>query len=213
MDEVGRWFYENRARETIRNLIKHGFNAIHTPDRSAACREILKVIPPTKTVGVGGSVTLRQMGIVARLEEQGNTLFNHWKEGLSKEESLRVRKAQASCDIFMTSANAITMSGEIVNVDGFGNRIASTVFGPGQVIVVAGKNKIVQNVPEAIARIKNIAAPMSAKRFGLSPPCTVLGRCTDCDSPDRVCRETLILERRPFATEVLIILVEEELGY
>ncbi len=213
MDETRRWFFEVRAGETVGNLIKHGFEALQVSDRSAACSEILKRIPASKTVGLGGSVTLRELGLIDELKERGNLLYDHWKTGLSSEDSLRTRKAQLSCDVFITGANAVTLSGEIVNIDGFGNRISSMMFGPGEVMIVAGYNKIVRDVPEAIQRLKTFAAPMNAKRFGADTPCARLGKCMDCDSPQRICRGTLILERRPFATPTLIVLVGEELGY
>jgi hypothetical protein len=213
MDETRRWFFEVRADETVRNLVKHGFEALRVSDRSAACSEILRRIPATKTVGLGGSVTLRELGLVGRLKERGNFLYDHWEPGLSSDDSLRIRKAQLSCDVFITGANAVTLSGEIVNTDGFGNRIASMMFGPGEVMIVAGYNKIVQDLPEAMHRIKTFAAPMNAKRFGADTPCARLGKCTDCDSPQRICRGTLIMERKLFATPTLVVLVGEELGY
>ena len=213
MDEIREWFYEIRIEETVKNLVRHGFEALKVPDRSTACSEMLKRILADKTVGVGGSVTVRELGILERLKEQGNTLYDHWEQGLEPDESLRVRKSQQSCDVYITGANAVTLTGEIVNIDGFCNRIAAMAFGPQEVIIVAGRNKIVKDVPEAIIRIRNIAAPMNAKRFGADTPCAKLGRCVDCDSPQRICRGTLILERKPFATNILIMIVQEELGY
>ncbi|RPJ10742.1 MAG: lactate utilization protein [Deltaproteobacteria bacterium] len=213
MDEIRKWFYETRADETVKNLRRHGFDALQVPDRSAACSEILKRIPSSKTVGIGGSVTVREIGILDKLKGQGNTLYDHWKEGLGPVESLKIRKAQQSCDLFLGSSNAVTMAGEIVSVDGFCNRISSMAFGPKEVILAVGRNKIVRDVPAALARIKEVAAPMNARRFGLNSPCVQAGRCVDCDSPERICRGTLILERKPFATEVLVVIVQEELGY
>ncbi len=213
MDEARRWFFEVRADEAVKNLIKHGFEALRVSDRLAACSEILRKIPPTKTVGVGGSVTLREIGIIEKLQEQGNVIYDHWKPGLSKEDSFGVRKLQQSCDVFLTGANAVTLSGEIVNIDGFGNRISSMVFGPKEVMIVAGYNKLVRDIPEGLHRIKTLAAPMNARRFGADTPCARLGKCMDCDSPERICRGTLILERRPFATPAGVVIVMEDLGY
>jgi hypothetical protein len=105
------------------------------------------------------------------------------------------------------------MNGELVNIDGAGNRVNGTIFGPGKVIVVAGYNKIVEDVQEAIKRTKNVAAPMNAKRANLDVPCAKLGRCVDCNSPNRICRVVVIHERKPMLTNILIILVGEELGY
>jgi hypothetical protein len=214
MDEIRQWFCEARADEAVRNLIKHGFDAIKVSDGSAACKEALKRIPKEKTVGVGGSVSLREIGLISKLEVQGNTLYDHWKPGLMQDESMNIRKAQQSCDIYLTSTNAITLSGEIINTDGYCNRISSMAFGPGEVIIIAGRNKIVRDLPEALNRIKSVAAPLNARRFGADTPCVKLGRCVDCDSSERICRGTLILERRPFVTKMLVmIVVQEDLGY
>jgi L-lactate utilization protein LutB len=213
LDEINKWFYETRADEATKNLIKHGFEAIKVSSALSAVEEIMKHILPTKTVGVGGSVTLREIRVIDKLQKQGNVIYDHWKPGLSQEDSLGIRKMQQSCDVFLTGANAVTLSGEIVSIDGFGNRISSMMFGPKEVMIVAGYNKLVRDVPEAIQRVKTVAAPMNAKRFGADTPCARLGKCTDCDSPQRICRGTLILERRPFATKMLVVLVMEDLGY
>ncbi len=212
MDVAGNQLWEMRVGETIENLIHHGFEAIRVSDRMTACGEIMKRIPPTKTIGIGGSVTLREIGIIDRLQEQGNVIYDHWKQGL-KEDPIMIRKLQQSSDVFLTSANAVTSNGEIVSIDGFGNRISSMMFGPKEVMIVVGYNKIVRDIPEAMNRIKTLAAPMNAKRFGADTPCAKLGKCMDCDSPQRICRATLIMERRPFATPTLVVIVMENLGY
>ncbi len=213
MNNIVSWFYETMVNESIKNLKKHDFEALFAVDRLAACEEILKRVPSDKIIGVGGSVTIREIGIIDKLKKQGNIIYDHWQDGLSKEESLRIRKTQQSSNIYLTSANAITITGEIINIDGFCNRISTMAFGPDEVIFVAGKNKLVRDVKEGIERVKNIAAPMNAKRFGADTPCATLGRCVDCNSPQRICRGTLILERRPFATKMLVIIVMEDLGF
>ena len=116
-------------------------------------------------------------------------------------------------DLFLSSANAITLNGEMVNIDGIGNRVNSTNFGPGKVILVVGYNKIVDDVQEAIQRIKNVAAPMNARRLNIDVPCAKVGKCVDCHSPNRICRVIVIHERKPSLTDILIILVGEELGF
>jgi len=213
MDEVKRWFFDLKADEAIRNLTRHGFEAVAVPDRLSACKEMLRRIPRTKTVGVGGSVTIRETGILDKLKEQGNTLYDHWKPGIGIDESLEIRRAALSSDLYLGSSNAVTLAGEIVNIDGFCNRISSMAFGPKEVVIVVGKNKLVKDVPEAIARIKNVAAPLNAKRLGVDTPCVKTGRCMDCDSPQRICIGTLVLERRPIPTNMVVILVQEDLGY
>src|SRR4030067_3622159 len=104
MDETRKWFFEVRADETLKNLIKHEFEAVKVPNRLSAVAEIMRRIPPTKTIGVGGSVTLREIGIIEKLQGQGNIIYDHWKQGLSKEDNLSTRKMQLASDIFLTSA-------------------------------------------------------------------------------------------------------------
>lgn len=116
-------------------------------------------------------------------------------------------------DLFLSSANAVTLNGELVNIDGIGNRVNSTTFGPGKVILVAGYNKIVEDVQEGIKRIKNVAAPLNARRLNIDVPCAKVGKCVDCNSPNRICRVLVILERKPSLTDIFVILVGEELGY
>lgn len=213
MDAIRQWHDDLMAEEAAKNLTKHGFSVLRVSGRREACEELIKRIPPSKTVGVGGSVTLRELGILDRLRAQGNVLLDHWQEGLTQEDSLKIRRAQQSCDLFLTSSNAVTLKGELVNVDGFCNRIAAMAFGPREVIFCVGRNKLVADLSAAFARIKEIVAPMNAKRFGAKTPCVNTGRCMDCDSPERICRGTLILERRPMGTDMLVMLIGEDLGF
>lgn len=213
MNEIVKWYNETIVNEVIKNLIKNEFEALWVKDKSAACQEILKRVSPEKSIGVGGSVTIREIGIMDMLKRQGNTVYDHWQEGLSREESLKIRKIQQSCNIYLTSANAVTLKGEIINIDGFCNRISSMAFGPDEVIFVAGRNKIVKDLSEGIYRAKNVSAPMNARRFGVETPCSTAGRCLDCNTPQRICRGILILERKPLATKMLVILVMEDLGF
>jgi hypothetical protein len=148
-----------------------------------------------------------------KLEAQGYTLYDHWKPGLSKENILEIRKSQMTSELFLSSSNAVTLQGELVNIDGIGNRVNSINFGPGKVILVVGYNKIVDDVQEAIKRIKNIAAPFNARRLNVDVPCAKVGKCVDCNSPNRICRVIVIHERKPSLTDILIILVGEELGF
>lgn len=213
MDLVREWWVEERAKRAVEKLEAHGFKAVYTGNKEGAVAEIWKHITPKDKVGVGGSVTIRELGILEQLETKGNTLYNHWKPGLSKEDSLAIRKSQMTCDVFLSSINAITLNGELVNIDGIGNRVNPTTFGPAKVVLVAGHNKIVEDIQEAIKRVKNVAAPKNAKRLNIDVPCAKLGRCVDCNSPNRICRVVMIHERKPSLTDMLIIIVGEELGY
>jgi hypothetical protein len=213
MDPNEQWWVEEKAKKTIEKLEAHDFKALYVKNRQQAVEEIWKHVTPNQRIGVGGSVTIRELGILEQLEAKGHTLYNHWKPGLSRESSLEIRKSQMTSDLFLSSVNAVTLNGELINIDATGNRVNSTIFGPGKVILVAGYNKIVEDVQEAIKRIKNVAAPINAKRLNIDVPCAKVGKCVDCNSPNRICRIVVIHERKPSLTDMLIILVGEELGY
>ena len=213
MDPNKEWWIEEKVKKTIGNLETHEFKALFVKNKQGAVEEIWKHITPNQRVGVGGSVTIRELGILGQLEARGHTLYDHWKPGLSKEKVLEVRKSQMTSDLFLSSTNAVTLNGELVNIDFAGNRTNATTYGPGKVILVAGYNKIVEDVQEAIKRIKNVAAPINARRLNMDVPCAKVGKCVDCNSPNRICRVVVIHERKPALTDMLVILVGEELGY
>jgi L-lactate utilization protein LutB len=213
MDPVKEWWIDERAKKTVERLEAHDFKALYVKSKEEASKEIWKHITPQTRVGTPGAMTIRELGILDRIEAKGNLVYDHWKPGLSKEKNLDVRKSQMTCDLLLSSVNAVTMNGELVNIDGIGNRVNAMNFGPGKVILVAGYNKIVEDVQEAIKRIKNVAAPINARRLNADVPCAKLGKCVDCNVPGRICRIIVIQERRPSLTDMLIILVGEELGY
>jgi hypothetical protein len=213
MDTVKQWWVEEKAKMAIEKLVAHGFKAIYAKTKEEAAQEIWKHITPKQRIGVGGSLSIRELGIFEKLEAQGYTIYDHWKPGLSKENTLEIRKSQMTCDLFLSSSNAVTLNGELVNIDGIGNRVNSINFGPGKVILVAGYNKIVEDVQEGIKRIKNIAAPLNARRLNIDVPCAKVGKCVDCNSSNRICRVLVILERKPSLTDIFVILVGEELGF
>jgi len=213
MDPIKQWWVEEKAKKAIEKLVAHEFKAIYLKTKEEVVQEVWKHITPKQRIGVGGSLTVRELGILEKLEAEGYTLYNHWKPGLSKENNLEIRKSQMTSDLFLSSANAITLNGELVNIDMIGNRVNSTNFGPGKVILVVGYNKIVEDVQEAIKRIKNVAAPLNARRLNIDVPCAKAGKCVDCNSPNRICRVIVIHERKPSLTDILIILVGEELGF
>ncbi len=213
MDPNKQWWIEERAKKAIEKLEAHGFSAIYVQTKEEAVQEIWKHITPKQRIGGGGSLTIRELGILDRLEAQGCTVYDHWKPGLSKETILGIRKSQMTSDLFLSSVNAITLNGELINIDGVGNRVSSTIFGPGKVILVSGYNKIVEDIQEGIKRIKNVAAPMNARRLNVDVPCAKLGKCVDCNSPNRICKVIVIHERKPSLTDMFVIIVGEELGF
>jgi len=213
MDPNKQWWIEERVKKTIEKLQAHEFKAIYVRKKEDAVEEIWRHITPKQRIGVGGSIAIRDLGILETLEAKGHTIYDHWKPGLSKENILEIRKSQMTSDLFLGGVNAVTMNGELVNIDAAGNRVNGTIFGPGKVILVAGYNKIVEDVQEGIKRVKDVAAPINARRLNLDMPCAKLGRCVDCNSPSRICRVVVIHERKPMWTDIHVILVGEELGF
>lgn len=207
------WLWEKTAEKCIKNLKKHRFDAYFAPSLEEAGKIVETMIGDYRSFGFGGSATIRGMGLIEKLEQAGKEIFDHQRDGFSLEESLEVRRAQGSCDCFMCSANAISATGEIVNIDGIGNRTNAMTFGPQKVIVVAGMNKVTPDLESALKRVKNVAAPMRAKSLGMDTPCVETGTCHDCNAPMRICTITSILHRKPMLTDISVILVNEELGY
>ena len=147
------------------------------------------------------------------LKSRGNTVFDHWDSSKSPLENLDARRKQLTADYFLTSINAVTIDGELVNIDGAGNRVSAMIFGPNHVIAIVGYNKIAKNIDEAIWRTKNIASARNSKRLGLNTPCAKTGFCMDCKQPVSICRITTIIDYKPMLTEFTIILTPLDLGY
>ncbi len=201
------------AQSVIKPLNKNGFDATYLEDREAARLKMLELVPSGATIGVGGSMTVREIGVLNELERRGHLIYNHWKPDLSQEQILDIRRAHLTSDVFLTSTNALTLKGQIVSTDGAGNRICAMTFGPKRVIIVTGANKIVRDLDAALSRIKDVCTPRAMGESGAAIPCVKTGICTDCDSPARSCRATIILDRRPILTETYVLVVGEELGF
>jgi L-lactate utilization protein LutC len=173
---------------------------------------LLKIIDEGCTVGIGHSATLQKMNIVSALIERGTVVYD--KElAKTKDEVKMLKKKALITDWYITGSNAVTLDGKIINVDHSGNRVAAITFGPDKVIVVVGKNKIVENAEEGIKRVKNIACPLNAKRAGYNPPCVELNRCVDCTSKERVCNVLSIIEGQADKNRMKIFIVNEECGF
>ncbi len=211
--DIKNWYRGQLINTVIDALRKNGFSAHYAEDKERAKDLVLSLIPPNSSVGIGGSVTIRELQLPQILRERGFKVIEHWIKGLSREESWRVRREEIMADVFLSSVNAITLDGKLIAIDGAGNRVAALAFGPKKVIVVVGINKIVRNVEEGLWRSRNIAALMNAKRLGLSTPCVKEGICRKCSYPTSICRITLILEARPSFTDFHVVLVGEQLGF
>ena len=213
MSEFKTWHNQTIGAKVVEALQKNHFTASYVNTKQEALDKIATLIPNDVTVGIGGSWTIKEVGIDTLLEERGNTVFNHNKPGLSPEETLEIRRKEMTCDVFLTGTNALTLKGELVNVDGAGNRVAAMIFGPKKVIVITGINKIVTNLETAMDRIELFAAPINNKRLNRPNPCTVTGECMDCQGPTRICNVTTVMHKKPAATDVEVIIIGEELGF
>lgn len=206
--------YELLGNAIVKNLDKKGYSAEYVATAEGAKRKIIDLIPERASVGVPGSVTLRELGLLEALEKRDNKIVHHWDPSLVGEERIRRLQEELSCDVFLTSANALTIDGTIVNIDGTGNRVAGMAWTSGKIIYVIGINKVCAGGLEAaIARVKNFATPPNAMRLNIKTPCASLGYCVDCDVPERVCRAMLILERAPSGRDCHVILVGEIVGF
>jgi hypothetical protein len=203
-----------RLGETVaRNLEAKGFKAAYVPDGAAAVRAVCERIPSGCSVGVPGSVTIRQLGLPERLRERGCRIFQHWDPSLAPEgRPVRLAEEIAS-DWYLTSSNALTFDGMLVNIDGTGNRVAGMSWAANRILFVVGVNKICRDVESAIRRIRDVATPRNALRLGSNLPCARVGHCVDCNSPERACRILTILERCPFGRDATVLIVGEALGY
>ncbi len=201
-----------KVSKVVDTLTRHGIKARYVATTSEARDIVLALAQPGQAVGIGGSQTIAALELNQILAEKGCTVLDH-NRAPSREEATAMRHEQLRCDLFLCSTNALTEKGQLVNVDGVGNRVGAMIFGPKKVVVVAGVNKIVPDLDAAFERIRTVAAPKNAQRLQRKTPCGEVGRCMDCNSQERLCNVFTIIERRPSLTDLEVILVGEELGY
>ncbi len=184
--------------KTIAALKRRGYEAKAVATKEEAVALVMKEAESAQSVGWGGSESVKALGVREALAAAGKEIRDH----------------QTQMDLFLLSANAMTEDGLIVNIDGTGNRVAASIYGPKRVVYIVGRNKLVAGgIVEAIARAKRGACGPNARRLGKKTPCATTGLCADCDSSDRICKVTAIFDRCPSRTSTLVILVDEELGF
>lgn len=196
----------------VEENLRHAGYSVSSFDTVDAAVAYLDAQVDGKSVGFGGSVTLEQMGLYDKLSSHNHTVW-HWRpeEGKSADE---VRAEAAGTDVYFSSVNGLAESGEIVNIDGACNRIASIFYGHQKVYLVVGENKLAPDCAKALERARNVAAPLNAKRLGSATPCAVKGdRCYDCKSPGRICRGLSVLWCCPTGSQIEVVLIHENLGY
>ena len=209
--EARQWHAEKRVQETLCAINKNNMEGVYARDRREALNEILKRIPPNATVTHGGSYTLQEIGITDILRN-GEYRYLRREVPANEREDRDVQIKGFSSDVYLTSVNAITSAGELIALDGIGNRVSSLFFGPRKVVVVAGKNKIVNSLDDGIRRLKEYAAPVHAKRRGWDLPCTKTGTCVECRDPKRICNKLAVLQYERDRERTTVILVGEDLG-
>ena len=194
--------------KTRKNLENRGFHA-HVFATGAEAADYLAQTLHSTCIGIGGSVTIDEIGVYDRLCGS-NEVFWHWKNHAPE-----TRERAGKAETYLCSANGVSENGEIVNIDGFGNRVAGTIYGPERVFLVVGRNKIAPDLNGAIDRARNIAAPLNARRLNRHTPCAVgEPRCHDCRSPEKICGVMTVFFMPPTSIkEFHVILVDEALGY
>lgn len=212
-DDVRKEYYRRLGASVTKALEGNGFKARYVETGNAAKEAILELIPPSASVGIPGSVTIRELGLPEALESRGHKIFHHWGVSLSPEERAKRLMDENASDVLLTSSNAVTLDGILVNIDGSGNRVSGMAWASNRIIFVVGINKVCRDVESAIQRIRDVATPMNAIRLNTNVPCKSVGHCVNCNSPERLCRALLILERVPTGRDAHVILVGEALGY
>ena len=205
-------YFEHIAQTIIANLEKRQMEGFYCPDCASAVEKALSLMPEGSSIGWGGSMTLSESGLSHAIRQKNYQLIDR-DSAKTPDEQRRIYGEICMADFFLTSTNAITVGGELVNIDCRGNRAAFLMFGPQNVIVLAGMNKIVQDTDAAIARIKTTAAPPNTVRLNRKTPCAVTGLCGDCHSPDCICCHTVITRQSAYPGRIKVILIGENLGF
>ena len=203
------------AKQLIHKMEARQFEACYCETGQEAFDKVCSLMEEGASVTCGGSTTLKQIGIIPYLQGEGAEKYHYVDRGLAKtaQEKREVFSKAALCDYYLMSSNAITLDGELVNVDGVGNRVAALCFGPANVILVASLNKVTKDVKSALDRVRNMAAPPNALRLNCDTPCAATGSCGNCLKPDCICADLVVTRFSRTPGRIKVILVGEELGY
>jgi len=207
--------FRKKAEAVVENLTKRSIGAAFVETGRDAVEAVCKMIPEGSVVALGGSVTIMQIGLLDALRRMNIKLLDRYRPGITNEEIEEMTLRSMTADIMVTSTNAVTADGKLVNEDGRGNRVGAMIFGPKKIIVVAGINKIVETADDGLKRIKEIAAPFNCIRLGVDTPCARTGFCDDdeCHAPARLCSQIVIIESNRVKDRMHVVIVGEELGY
>jgi L-lactate utilization protein LutB len=204
-------YYEKRGNILVKNLRSRHFEAYYCPNKEEALKKALELIPEGASVGWGGAMSAQQIGLMDALNA-GNYNAIDRDQCKTPEEKEQAAKDSLFADFFLTGANGLSLDGEMVNIDGTGNRVAAIIYGPKAVLVIAGMNKVMDTLDDAITRARTVAAPMNQQRFQLKNPCTVTGTCADCKSESCICNQIVITRHCRPVGRIKFIIVGEDLG-
>lgn len=204
--------YDKAGAKVAEALNKRYFEAYYCSDRAAALEKILELIPQDHVVSWGGTATVDELGVKEALRQRGQAVIDR-DTAKDAQERQQMLKQALTCDTFLMGSNAISADGQLVNIDGTGNRVAALCFGPTQVVVVAGMNKVAGDLDGAMRRAREVAAPMNAQRFPLKTPCVANGLCGDCKGPDSICAQIVTTRLCKPAGRIKVVLVGEDLGF
>ncbi len=213
MDENYKTLLHIKENQLIKAFERNNMSCIVVKNQQELHQYLKNILIDQKKVAVGGSVTLNQLGVIDLIQESDVQFIDRYEEGLSQEQVVERLREGLLSDIFITSTNALTMDGCLYNVDGRGNRVSAMIFGPKDVYVIAGLNKIFNNEQEAIDHIREYSAPANALRLHKKTPCTRVGKCQDCLSEDRICSSYVKLGYQGQKNRIHVIIVEENRGY
>jgi hypothetical protein len=204
-----------RAERVIKALSNRNIEGVYCAGAREAVEEICRRIPPGALVGLGGSESIIESGLVDALRALDIRLLDRYRVGLSKDEIDDMRRRGLTADVFIASTNALTEDGRLVNIDGTGNRVAAMIYGPAKVILMVGMNKLAPTLEAALSRVKNTAAPLNAVRVKIPTPCAATGFCQDpaCRPPNRICAYSVITEASLLPDRLTVVLVGEPLGF
>lgn len=200
------------GEHVVKALESRNMEAYYVHTKEEALKKALELIPEGSSVGWGGSASVEEIGLKNAVRTGNYTALDREK-AVTPEENTRITHEVLSCDYFLTSSNAVSEDGILVNIDGSANRLAAICYGPKYVVMVVGINKIVKSEADALSRARNEAAPVNAQRFGIDTPCSKTGCCYDCKSPDTICCQFLTTRYSKVKNRIKVILVGEELGF
>ena len=211
MTDPRKKYFDKRGPILVKNLESRHFEAYYCETKEKALEKALELIPKGATVGWGGAMSAQQIGLMDALNAGDYRAIDRDKCPTT-EEKLQAAKDSLFADVFLTGANALSLDGQMVNIDGNGNRVAAIVYGPGTVLVIAGMNKVEDTLEAAITRARTVAAPMNKQRFPNQTPCEVTGTCGDCKAEGCICNQILITRHCRPVGRIKFILVGEDLG-